>query len=191
MLTGNIMIASLFNGERVRLTALRPEDAAVMARWYEDGEFSRLWDALVARPRTEASLQKWFAETDSAKDGYAFGIRLLYSDELIGYVDVDGIQWNHGAGWMAIAIGDPVNRSKGYGHEALKLVLKFAFHELNLHRVQLTVFGYNEHAIKLYEKLGFQREGTFREFLARDGRRYDMYLYGLLRREWDAGVQQG
>ena len=58
------------------------------------------------------------------------------------------------------------------------------FDELNLHRVQLTVFDYNKRAIALYEKLGFQHEGTFREFLHRDGRRYDMHLYGLLRREW-------
>lgn len=184
------MIASLFNGQRVRLTALKPEDAAVMARWYEDGEFSRLWDAMVARPRTEASIRKWFEDTDASKDGYAFGIRLMYSDELIGYLDVDGIVWNHGAGWLAIAIGDSANRGKGYGLEAMNLALKFAFHELNLHRIQLTVFGYNERAIRLYEKIGFQREGTFREFLSRDGRRYDMYLYGLLKREWDAGVRQ-
>lgn len=184
------MIGSLFNGQRVRLTALKPEDAAVMARWYEDGEFSRLWDAMVARPRTEASIRKWFEETDASKDGYGFGIRLMYSDELIGYLDVDGIVWNHGAGWLAIAIGDPANRGKGYGLEAMNLALKFAFHELNLHRIQLTVFGYNERAIRLYEKIGFQREGTIRELLSRDGRRYDMYLYGLLKREWDAGVRQ-
>ncbi len=55
-----------------------------------------------------------------------------------------------------------------------------------LRRVQLTVFSYNERAIALYEKLGFRREGAFREFLQRDGKQYDMYLYGLLRREWEA-----
>jgi RimJ/RimL family protein N-acetyltransferase len=50
----------------------------------------------------------------------------------------------------------------------------------------LTVFSYNDWAIRLYEKLGFQREGVFREFLQRDGQVYDMLLYGLLRREWEA-----
>ena len=57
---------------------------------------------------------------------------------------------------------------------------------MNLHRVQLTVFAYNERALALYERLGFQREGVYREFIQRDGVRYDMYLYGLLRREWEA-----
>ena len=88
-------------------------------------------------------------------------------------------------GWVAIAFGDEANRGKGYGYEAMQLLLKFAFHELNLHRVQLTVFEYNIRAIRLYEKMGFVREGTQREFLQRDGRRYDMYFYGLLVHEWE------
>ena len=67
----------------------------------------------------------------------------------------------------------------------MRLLLDYAFGELNLHRFQLTVFAYNERASALYEKLGFVREGVFREFLLRDGTRYDMYLYGLLRREWE------
>lgn len=64
-----------------------------------------------------------------------------------------------------------------------------AFEELNLHRVTATVFAYNERSIALLEKLGFRREGAFREFLERDGRRYDMLLYGLLCHEWHLGTR--
>lgn len=56
--------------------------------------------------------------------------------------------------------------------------------ELNLYRLQRTVFSYNERAIRLYERCGFQREGAYRELLQRDGERYDMLLYGLLAHEW-------
>jgi RimJ/RimL family protein N-acetyltransferase len=63
-------------------------------------------------------------------------------------------------------------------------MLDFAFRELNLHRVQLTVFAYNTAALALYEKLGFTREGIHREALHREGQRYDMILFGILRREW-------
>lgn len=56
--------------------------------------------------------------------------------------------------------------------------------ELNLHRVCLTVFSYNQAARTLYERLGFQHEGLYREQTMRDGQRHDMLLYGLLRREW-------
>jgi len=57
--------------------------------------------------------------------------------------------------------------------------------ELNLHRLCLTVFSYNEAAIALYRQLGFRHEGTYREHLQRDGQRHDMHLYGILRREWE------
>ncbi len=93
--------------------------------------------------------------------------------------------------WLAIGIGERENWGKGIGGEAMTLALDFTFRELNLHRVQLTVFEYNERAIALYERLGFVREGVCREFMQRDGRRYDMYLYGLLRREWEAQRNAG
>ena len=69
----------------------------------------------------------------------------------------------------------------------MELLVNYGFNELNLHRLQLTVFGYNEPAVKLYEKLGFQHEGSYREFLQRDGQRYDMHLYGLLLSDWEEG----
>jgi RimJ/RimL family protein N-acetyltransferase len=111
-------------------------------------------------------------------------VRPLDENTLLGFVEIDGILWPHQVGWLSIAIGDPAHWGRGFGTEAMQLLLTFAFDELNLHRVQLTVFSYNERAIALYEKIGFQREGTFREFLRRDGLRHDMHLYGLLRREW-------
>lgn len=180
---------SLFYGERVRLTALRPDDAQTMARWYEDGEFGRLFDANPSFPKTDTALSRWMDNTERDKDAFALAIRLLYSDDMIGYVDIDGIQWTNRCGWMAIGIGSPANRRKGYGKEAMQLALRFAFHELNLHRIQLSVFSYNEAAIRLYEGLGFQREGVFREFILRDGQRYDMILYGILAREWAARLE--
>jgi RimJ/RimL family protein N-acetyltransferase len=119
-----------------------------------------------------------------AKNAFLFGIRLLDDNRLIGYIELEGILWTHQTGWIGIGIGEPDYWNRGYGREAMALALDFSFGELNLHRTQLTVFDYNQRAIALYEKLGFQHEGTFREFLHRDGRRYDMHLYGLLRREW-------
>lgn len=179
------MTTSLFFGERVRLTALYPSDAQIMARWYEDGEFARLFDANPAYPKSESSLNRWMDSVERDRDSFSLAIRLLYSDDLIGYIQIDGIQWTHGTGWLAIGIGSASHRSKGYGAEALRLALRFAFHELNLHRLQLSVFDYNQHAQRLYEKLGFRREGAFRECLLRDGKRYDMIFYGLLAREWE------
>lgn len=179
------MIAdNLFRGERVRLTAITQEDLPTLARWHNDAGFLRLLDARVAKPQTTAELGKWLDDAQRSPNGYLFAIRPLEREDLLGWIELDGILWNQGVAWLGIGIGDREHWGQGIGGEALRLALNFAFNELNLRRVQLTVFAYNDRAIALYERLGFVREGAYREFLSRDGERYDMYLYGLLRREW-------
>jgi RimJ/RimL family protein N-acetyltransferase len=170
----------------MRLTALTKADLPHISRWQHDGEFLRLYDARPAHPQSSDALESWLKERQEDKAAYLFALRLLQSDELVGYIELEGILWTHRVGWLSIAIGDRKNWGQGYGTEAMKLALRFAFAELNLYRVQLTTFSYNQRAIALYQRLGFRHEGTFREFLQRDGKRYDMYLYGLLKREWDS-----
>jgi RimJ/RimL family protein N-acetyltransferase len=183
--------SDLLRGPTVRLTALSRDDVPAIARWYQDGEFMRLYDARPAVPKTEAGLTRWLEDLEKDKTTFAFAIRALEGDELIGTLELDGILWAHRVCGMSIAIGDRANWGRGYGTEAAGLALAFAFDELNLHRVTVTVFTYNERSIAMFEALGFQREGVFREFLQRDGRWYDMILYGLLDREWRALVAQG
>ena len=174
----------LLHGSWVRLTALRSDDLPTIARWYQDAGFMRLYDARPAVPKTQAELARWLEEVGKAENTLPFAIRPVEGDGLIGTLELDGILWTHGVCGIGIAIGDRANWGQGYGTEAAGLALAFAFDELSLHRVQATVFTYNERSIALFEKLGFQREGAFREFLHRDGERYDMLLYGLLDREW-------
>jgi RimJ/RimL family protein N-acetyltransferase len=66
----------------------------------------------------------------------------------------------------------------------MKLILQYAFMELNLHRVSLDVFDYNPRAIHSYEKVGFKMEGRQRGILLREGKRWDMVFMGILRKEW-------
>lgn len=177
---------NLFHGARVRLTAPRAEDVHTWARWYEDSEFARLFNGRPAYPRSLNRMQSYVDELLRPADtSFPFAIRLYDDETMIGFVDLDDIHWTHGTAWLGIAIGDPANRRLGYGTEALRLVLNYGFRELNLHRVQLTVFSYNQPAIRLYERLGFVREGVQREALRRDDQRYDVLLYGLLRHEWN------
>jgi RimJ/RimL family protein N-acetyltransferase len=175
---------ALLRGERLRLTALTKEDLPSIERWQHNNTFLRFFDALPAYPKSETALEQWLEERQKEKDAFLFAVRPLDENTLLGYVELEGILWAHQVGWLSIAIGDPSHWGQGYGTEAMQLLLAFAFGELNLHRVQLTVFSYNLRAIALYEKLGFRREGTFREFMQRDGKRHDMHLYGLLRSEW-------
>ena len=177
---------NILQGEKVRLTALEKEDMKSLSLWVQNTHTYRLFDAVPAYPKPARKWEEWLEEDDKSDSQFSFAIRPLEDDRLIGFCMLEGILWNMGAAWLAIVIGDPEDRGKGHGREAMKLLLRYSFDELNLYRIQLTVFEYNEKAMNLYEQLGFRREGAFREFLHRDGKRYDMYLYGLLRPEWEA-----
>ncbi len=85
---------------------------------------------------------------------------------------------------MFIGLGNENERGKGYGRKTMRLLLEYGFENLDFHRIQLNVLEFNDKAIALYEKCGFKKEGIFREFALRDGNRYNLILYGLLRNEW-------
>lgn len=176
---------NLLQGQYIRLTGVTPKDLPIIASWYQNPEFLRHFDARPAYPRAQAKIAKWLEDCHQANNAFVFAVRQMDSEEVLGIVELDGILWNTRVSWFSIAIA-PDRWGKGYGTEAMNLGLNFAFCELNLHRIQLTVFSYNNRAVALYKKLGFQREGVYREFLQRDGNRYDMYLYGLLRHEWES-----
>jgi len=180
------MFKPLLRGEHVFLSTLTPEDAATAGDWFSDAEFMRLFDTRPAQPRTTASLARWFKRALASPRDYFFGVRLLESGMLIGLVMLDGIDWANGAAGIAVAIGETPQRGRGYGSEAAALALDFAFRELNLHCISATVFSYNIASIALFEKLGFTHEGVHRERIHRDGQRFDMLLFGLLRPEWEA-----
>jgi RimJ/RimL family protein N-acetyltransferase len=175
---------NLLRGEKVRLTAVSSRDVSILARWWADADFLRFYDSLPAYPKTEDQLMRRIEGGQEGRENFLFAIRPLATDELIGLFELDGIIWSHRTSGVSIAIGNPDHRGQGYAADGMRVGLHFAFNELNLYRVYLTVFSYNEAAIRLYEKLGFSREGVSREHLERDGRRFDMIHYGILRHEW-------
>lgn len=179
------MTQDLFRGSWVRLAGLKKDEAAAMVAWSEDGRYLRLQDTNLARPQTAQQIAADLEKLADDAHNLLFGIRTLEDDVLIGTVGFFDIEWSNGVAWLGMGIGLRAYWDRGLGSEALALALRYAFQEMNLHRVTLTVLAYNPRAIHLYEKFGFRHEGTFREFGQRDGKRYDMLLYGLLCREWE------
>ncbi|WP_175988322.1 GNAT family N-acetyltransferase [Bacillus sp. Marseille-Q1617] len=179
----------LLTGTSLYFSGLHEDDAPLLVKWSQNEKLQRLLDALPYKPKSEDEVKKWIGgEEDNA---YRLGIRLKDSGRLIGYAELDGILWAHRVGGLSIIIGEEECQGMGYGREAMECVLAYAFGELNLHRLQLTVFSYNTRAIRLYETLGFTKEGSFREFLQRDGERHDMHLYGMLSDEWQKRKKEG
>lgn len=179
-------VSELFKGNKVKLAAIREEDYELLSKWYGDGYALRFFEMEPAYPRNSDSVKRWVQEQVSSGKQYSFAIRTVEDDILVGYIDLNSIVWSNGVATLSIGIGDKNSRGKGYASEAVNLILKFAFHELNLHRVQLCVISYNEPAIALYEKCGFKKEGTQREVVFRDGVRYDLHNYGILKHEWES-----
>lgn len=173
----------LFRGELVRLTALLPEDKDAFARWSADAEYQRLLDLRPARPRGPESVMENTVE--SGEKNVLFGIRTLAEDKLIGFGELDPNRRDQYC-WLGIGIGNREYWGKGYGTDAVRLLVAYAFRELNLYRVSLSVFEYNERAIRAYEKAGFVHEGRQRATIYRDGQRFDMLMMGILRPDWFA-----
>jgi RimJ/RimL family protein N-acetyltransferase len=179
-----MVATSLLCGERVRLAALDEADIDIMASWYQNGEFMRLYGPYPVRPKDRALLAEEIRITSEGQDAFHFAVRRLIDGALIGVASVVEISWPQRNGWLTIGIGDPVDRGRGFGTEAMRLLVDYVFRELNFHRLQVAVLSYNTPAIALYRRLGFLREGVWREYVRRDGAWHDMVLFGMLYQEW-------
>jgi len=179
----NEMNSDLFTGKLVRLAVSNAEvDAPIVAHWSRDTEYHRLSDDAPAYPRSVKQARAWL-ERDSDR-AFGFAVRTLSDDRLIGGIGLWLESWAHGEAWVGIGIGDREYWGNGYGTDAMCLILRYAFAELNLRRVSLGVFAHNPRAIRSYEKAGFRREGLVRSDCLRDGQRQDSVFMGILRDEW-------
>ena len=177
----------LFRGELVCLTSEEPEVRARReARWQRDTEFHRLADSDPAELNSEKKIKEWGeknAETGFNPARYPFSIRALDDDKLIGFIGL-WLDLVHSEAWIGIGIGEREYWGKGYGTDAMKLAVQFAFMELGMHRVSLGLFEYNPRALRAYEKAGFRLEGRTRKDMLREGNRTDSLWMGILRDEW-------
>lgn len=177
---------NIYRGHLVRLGTEDPQILAeAFSRWGRDTEYMRLLDDAPARPWSVNQRKQWLEkDLENPTHGILFSIRSLAEDKLIGFVSLWEISWSHSEAWVGIGIGERDYWGKGYGSEAMQLVLRYAFSELNLHRVSLGVFSYNPRAIRSYEKCGFRQEGVINQAFVREGQRWDLINMGILRREW-------
>lgn len=173
----------LLRGDHVELTALRDADSELLFKWINDRE-EMLPNASYS-PVHERNHAEWFDSIRRRPDVVIFGIHMLVTGELIGSCQLLNVDRRHSTAELQIRIGDDEARGKGYGTEAVRLLLAHAFRDMDLERVQLHVFAGNERAIRAYEKAGFHREGRLRSAVYLDGQRSDVVVMGILRDEAD------
>lgn len=179
----------LFDGKDIRFGPIDYEkDPEVEAKWTHDSDFMRMMEIAPARPMSPAMVKKGYEklekQLEESKNQYYFAIRARDDDRLIGKAIIQWIEWSNGVGHMRLGIGSAEDRGKGYGSQALGMLLRFAFAELNLFRLNAIVPEYNLAAIALLKKFGFVEEVRRRQSLERDNRRWDLLVFGILQEEW-------
>jgi RimJ/RimL family protein N-acetyltransferase len=177
----------VFTGKLVRLSAFDPEEMSkAFPRWDRNSEYFRLLNATARPMQSPKAALKWMEEEvgELSPASYFFSIRTLAEDKLIGKLNLDVVNWSGRDAFVGLGIGETDYWSKGYGTDVMNILLRFAFTEINLRRVTLTVFEYNPRAIRSYEKAGFRHEGRQRRLLNREGQRWDELFMGILREEW-------
>jgi RimJ/RimL family protein N-acetyltransferase len=170
-------------GRIVVLRHHRPENLPQVIRWYRDPELARL-TRYQTRQMTEEEVERFFVSRLLSDEAITYAIHEGSTDRLIGLTTFSALDADNGSVLFHITIGESDAWGRGYGTEATELMLAHAFDRLGLNRVGLSVFEFNERAIRAYVKAGFQVEGRLRQAIHRDGRYWDELQMGILREEW-------
>jgi RimJ/RimL family protein N-acetyltransferase len=161
---------------------------AVESKWTHDAEFMRLLEIKPVRPLSAEMVKKQYEaiekEMEEDKNLYYFTIQTRENNQFIGKALIEWIDWTNGNGFLRLGIGESEFRRKGYGSQALQMLLRFAFNELNLYRVTAVVPAYNEGAMRLFQKFNFVEEIRRRKAIQRDAEAWDLVSFGLLNAEW-------
>jgi RimJ/RimL family protein N-acetyltransferase len=178
----------MLKGPRVTLRSLTKADMPTLLRYGQDVEVEILGGGDPPRPSTLEAWEKWYDEhlARDNKDSANFGIE---SDgKLLGTCGLWRFNTHSQTCELGISIGDHEYWGRGYGREAIGLLLDYAFRIRNFRKVSLDTSGTNERAIRCYRACGFVEEGRLRKQLWADGQYVDEIHMGILRDEWEPRI---
>ena len=152
-------------------------------KWRNDETVAVFDQSEFLRPRSYEEIEDW-AQILVNGHTYIASVDGVY----IGTIALMKVDERNRHAELAIVIGEKDYWSKGYGSQMMHTLLEYGFEGLNLERLYLHVFSFNERAIKFYEKFNFKHEGTLRNMLYRNGKYHDLLAYGLMRDEWQRNL---
>ena len=188
-------------GRRVILRPFGADDVDTMAQVLADPEVLRLTGSTHSPDDTDGEtgvpddrLRQWYGSRNDHVDRLDLAIVDRGLDRVVGEVVLNDLDPGNESCSIRILIG-PAGRDRGFGSEAMRLMTDFAFSHSDLYRLELEVYAFNPRALRVYEKIGFVREGVRRAALLFDGERIDAITMSILRPEWQelqptATVQQ-
>lgn len=176
----------MFTGERINLRPQKREDAEFIAKYQQDPDVLDNYFMGHTLPPLKEFVERWYEHLAAQKEGYSFVIENKQG-EFIGTCHSMWMNMRNGTTYIAIFIGHPDYRSKGYGTEAMRLFLNFLFQEVGIRKVKLNVFAFNKRAIRCYEKSGFRVEGISIKEIYRYGEYHDTLAMAITRDEFNGG----
>lgn len=173
-----------FESSRIRLRKMTEEDAEFYHIWRNDIEVMGSTNPFLDVYSIDATREFVEQVVLGSHSSKSYIMLEKKHETPIGITSLINIDYKNRSAECIIDIGEKAYWGKGYGAETLKLLLDYAFAEMNLHRISLKVFSFNEKAIRLYKKTGFQHEGRSRQSLFRDGKWHDTIHMGILQNEY-------
>ena len=170
-------------GERVQLRRHDPKNYDLYAEWYGDPEVWNL-TSWARSPLGRSAVKRLFKEREMSTTDDSFAIHPNGESEPVGVVSLMNLSEANLSAELSVIVGHPNDRSHGYGAEAIAMIVRYAFEDLGLNRVGLSVFDFNDAAIATYERLGFVHEGRLRRAVKREDGFRDALLMSVLRDEW-------
>lgn len=176
-------------GRKVVLRAINPGDLDRLLTWSNDPE-GQLGLGGWHFPTSETEMRRWFDRIDA--DPIARRFAVVAPDlGLIGSANLVDINWKDRNAFHGMLLGDPAVRGKGYGHDTVMAIMRYAFDELGLHRLDGSIIEYNEASRRLYlGKCGWKHEGVQRDWYWRQGRFWDKELVGVTADDYKALIEQ-
>jgi RimJ/RimL family protein N-acetyltransferase len=167
--------------DQLYLRPLEVADAPVIVPWFNDPEITRF--LLRHQPMSLHAEEEFLRRIPSNETDVILGIVIRETGRLIGTVGLHP-EVRCRSARFGIALGDKSCWDRGFGTTVTRLMVRHAFDTLNMNRVWLHVYEYNQRGVHVYEKIGFKTEGRLRQETYRDGRYWDIIVMGLLRDEW-------
>jgi RimJ/RimL family protein N-acetyltransferase len=175
----------MITGKRVRLRAISKDDLPAFVDWLNDPEVNR--NVAIYYPLPMEQEENWFKVMSThavEEQPLAIEIKDEKGWKLAGDMSFLNFDQHERSAEIGIFIGEKAAWNKGYGTEAMRLMVDYGFNNLNLNRIYLRVFETNPRGIRCYEKAGFQHEGRQRQAHFLDGKYVDVLMMSILKNEW-------
>lgn len=165
-------------GKKVNIRSIRMEDTPLIVQWRNNPEVRSQF--VFQKTFTPEIHENWMKTKVAAGEVHQFIIETTESGQPIGSVYLRDVDLVNRSAEYGIFIGSVDSMGKGYGTEAAKLLLDYAFQDLKLHRVFLRVFADNQRAINSYLKVGFQQEGVAKDMIFQNGKFRSMVFMAIV-----------